>query len=316
MKRYILNRCLQAVIVLIGVTFVVFLILHLRGDPSDLMLPSTASEEQVAIFRAKWGLDQPFLIQYWNFLKNALRGDFGTSMYYHEPALSLVLKRMPATIELAVISTLLAVAVAVPLGIFAAIRKNSAFDFFARILAMLGQAVPTFWFGIMMIIFFSLKMDWLPTSGRGDIENLVMPVIAASMFAMASITRISRSSMLEVLNEDYVRTARAKGLSFHTVIFVHALKNAVLPVVTMIGMEFGSLLGGAIVIETVFAWPGVGLLAVNGIYNRAYPVVLAAVTLTAAIFIVVNLTIDIVYCFIDPRIKISTLGSKDRRAKK
>lgn len=307
MGRYAFKRCLQAVIVLLGVTLVVFLILHLRGDPSVLMLPSSATPEQEAVFRAKWGLDQPFLVRYLNFLVNAAQGDFGDSMYYHEPAVKLVLERMPATVELAVISTLLAVVVAVPLGILAALKKNTAFDFFARIVAMLGQAVPTFWFGIMMIIFFSLKLNWLPTSGRGDWKNLVMPVIAASLFAMASITRISRNSMLEVLNEDYVRTAKAKGLHPTRVILIHGLKNAVLPVITMIGMEFGSLLGGAVVIETVFGWPGVGQLAVNGIYNRDFPIVLAAVTLTAFIFIVVNLAIDILYCFIDPRVKISTL---------
>lgn len=310
MGHYISKRCLQAVFVLLGVTFVVYLILHLRGDPTDLLLPATASAEQEAIFRAKWGLDQPFLVQYWRFLKNAVVGDFGTSMYYNQPALDLVLERMPATIELAVISTIFAVVIAVPLGILAALKKNTAVDFAARIIAMLGQAVPTFWFGIMMIIVFSQKAHWLPTSGRGDIKNLVMPVIAAGLFAMASITRISRNSMLEVLNEDYIRTAKAKGVSKARVVFLHGLKNAILPVITMIGMEFGSLLGGAVVIETVFAWPGVGLLAVNGIYNRDYPIVLAAVTMTALIFIVVNLCIDVLYCFIDPRIKFSTLEER------
>ena len=295
MGQYIRNRCLQAVFVLLGVTFVVYLILHLRGDPTDLLLPATASAEQEAIFRAKWGLDQPFLVQYWHFLKNAVVGDFGTSMYYNQPAFAVV--------------------IAVPLGILAALKKNTIVDFVARIIAMLGQAVPTFWFGIMMIIVFSLKAHWLPTSGRGDIKNLIMPVMAAGLFAMASITRISRNSMLEVLNEDYIRTAKAKGVSRSSVVFLHGLKNAILPVITMIVMEFGSLLGGAVVIETVFAWPGVGLLAVNGIYNRDYPIVLAAVTMTALIFIVVNLCIDILYCLIDPRIKVSTLGRGNKGKK-
>ena len=308
MWRYVLHRCLQAIVVLLGVTFVVFLIIHLRGDPSVLLLPANATVEQEMIFKAKWGLDQPFIIRYWNFIKNAIHGDFGQSLYYHAPAISLVFDRMPATIELAVISTILSVIVGVPLGVFAAIKKNSIFDFFARIIALLGQAIPTFWFGIMMIILFSLKLHWLPTSGRGEFGNLIMPVIAAGLFAMASITRISRNSMLEVLNEDYIRTAKAKGLTSTRIFFLHGLKNAILPVITMIGMEFGSLLGGAVVIETIFAWPGVGQLAVNGIYNRDFPVVLAAVTLTAFIFIVVNLVIDILYCLIDPRIKISTLN--------
>ncbi|HCS72984.1 MAG TPA: ABC transporter permease [Clostridiales bacterium] len=311
MGRYVVQRCLQAIFVLLGVTLVVFFILHLRGDPSVLLLPANASPEQELIFRAKWGLDQPFVLRYWNFLKNAVRGDFGMSLYYHAPAIKLVLERMPATIELAFISTIFAVIVAVPLGVFAAIRKNTLFDFVARIIALLGQAIPTFWFGIMMIILFSLKLHWLPTSGRVSWENLVMPVIAAGLFAMASITRIARSSMLEVLNEDYMRTAKAKGLTPDRIFFIHGLKNAILPVITMIGMEFGSLLGGAVVIETIFAWPGVGQLAVNGIYNRDFPIVLAAVTMTAFIFIVVNLVIDIMYCLIDPRIKVSTLHNTE-----
>ena len=305
MKAYILKRLFHSIFVLVGISLVVFIILHLTGDPAALLMPMDATPEQVAQFRQEMGFNDPVVVQYWRFFKGTLRGDFGKSFRHSQPALDLVMERMPATIQLTLAAMVIALLVAIPVGIISAIRRNSILDHIGMTGALLGQSTPVFWLGIMLILIFSVTLQWFPSSGRGEIQNLVLPAITLGMFTMARTARMMRSSMLEVLGQEYMKTAKAKGLRPMTVVLKHALKNAAIPVVTIIGMELGTLLGGAVITETIFAWPGVGRLAVQAIYNRDYPVVQAAVFLLAAIFVLVNLVVDLLYTYLDPRVKLA-----------
>jgi ABC-type dipeptide/oligopeptide/nickel transport system permease component len=303
MKSYLLRRGWQSILVLLGVSVVVFLILHLTGDPALLLLPPDATAEDIAKFRQAMGFDDPVAVQYVRFLKGALQGDFGESVRHGEPAMGLVVERLPATFELAGAGLLLALCLAIPAGIVSAVRRNTAVDYVSTVVALLGQAMPTFWLGIMLILLFSVRLSWLPSSGRGDLEHLILPAITLGLFTTARITRLTRSGMLEVLGQDYIRTARAKGVSEPPVVWKHALKNASIPIVTIVGIELGTLLGGSVITETIFAWPGVGRLSVQAIFNRDYPVVQAAVFLLAATFVFVNFLVDVVYTYLDPRIR-------------
>jgi ABC-type dipeptide/oligopeptide/nickel transport system permease component len=303
MTSYLVRRGWQSGLVLLGVSFVVFLILHLTGDPALLLLPPDASAEDIAKFRKAMGFDDPWPVQYLRFLKGAVRGDFGESVRHGEPAMGLVLERLPATFELAGAGLVIALCLAIPAGIVSAVRRNTAVDYVSTVVALLGQAMPTFWLGIMLILVFSVRLSWLPSSGRGDIEHLILPAITLGLFTTARITRLTRSGMLEVLGQDYIRTARAKGVSEPPVVWKHALKNASIPIVTIVGIELGTLLGGSVITETIFAWPGVGRLSVQAIFNRDYPVVQAAVFLLASTFVIVNFLVDIVYTYLDPRIR-------------
>jgi len=304
MKGYILKRLFHSIFVLVGISLVVFIILHLTGDPAALLMPMDATPEQVAQFRKEMGFTDPIVVQYWRFFKGTLRGDFGQSFRHSEPALDLVMERMPATIQLTAAAMVIALVVAIPVGIISAIRRNSILDHIGMTGALLGQSTPVFWLGIMLILIFSVTIQWFPSSGRGEIQHLVLPAITLGMFTMARTARMMRSSMLEVLGQEYIKTAKAKGLNPLAVILKHALKNAAIPVVTIVGMELGTLLGGAVITETIFAWPGVGRLAVQAIYNRDYPVVQAAVFLLASIFVLVNLVVDLLYTYLDPRVKL------------
>jgi peptide/nickel transport system permease protein len=304
MRTFLVRRLLQSLVVLFGVSFVVFAILHLTGDPALVLLPPDASAEDVRRFRELMGFNDPFLVQYGRFLKGALQGDFGQSIRHGEPAFGLVLERMPATFELAGAALLLALCLAVPAGIVSAVRRNSAVDYVATVVALFGQSLPTFWLGIMLILFFSVQFHLLPSSGRGTLEHLILPAVTLGLFTTARITRLTRSGMLEVLNQDYIRTARAKGVSDPPVVWKHAFKNAAIPIVTIVGIELGTLLGGSVITETIFAWPGVGRLSVQAIANRDYPVVQAAVFLLASTFVLVNLLVDVVYTYLDPRIRL------------
>jgi ABC-type dipeptide/oligopeptide/nickel transport system permease component len=304
MKGYILKRLFHSIFVLVGISLVVFIILHLTGDPAALLMPMDATPEQVAQFRQEMGFNDPIVVQYWRFFKGTLRGDFGQSFRHSQPALELVMERMPATIQLTLAAMVIALLVAIPVGIISAIRRNSLLDHIGMTGALLGQSTPVFWLGIMLILIFSVTIQWFPSSGRGEIQHLVLPAITLGMFTMARTARMMRSSMLEVMGQEYMKTAKAKGLNPGTVILKHALKNAAIPVVTIIGMELGTLLGGAVITETIFAWPGVGRLAVQAIYNRDYPVVQAAVFLLASIFVLVNLVVDLLYTYLDPRVKL------------
>ncbi len=304
MTTYFTRRLLQSLVVLLGVSFVVFFILHLTGDPALVLLPPDASAEDVRRFREVMGFNDPFFVQYGRFLAGALRGDFGQSIRHGESAFHLVAERMPATFELAGAALLIALVLAIPAGIVSAVRRNSLLDYVSTVVALLGQSMPTFWLGIMLILLFSVQFHLLPSSGRGTLEHLVLPAVTLGLFTTARITRLTRSGMLEVLGQDYIRTARAKGVSDPPVVWKHALKNAAIPIVTIVGIELGTLLGGSVITETIFAWPGVGRLSVQAIANRDYPVVQAAVFLLATTFVVVNLMVDVVYTYLDPRIRL------------
>ena len=303
MQSYLLRRAWQSLLVLFGVSVVVFLILHLTGDPALLLLPPDASADDIARFREAMGFNDPVAVQYLRFLKGALRGDFGESLRHGEPAMHLVLERLPATFELAGAGLLIALCLAIPAGIVSAVRRNTPVDYVSTVVALLGQAMPTFWLGIMLILVFSVRLNWLPSSGRGDLDHLILPAITLGLFTTARITRLTRSGMLEVLGQDYIRTARAKGVSEPPVVWKHALKNASIPIVTIVGIELGTLLGGSVITETIFAWPGVGRLSVQAIFNRDYPVVQAAVFLLASTFVIVNFLVDVIYTYLDPRIR-------------
>jgi len=304
MRTFLFRRLLQSLVVLFGVSFVVFAILHLTGDPALVLLPPDASSEDVRRFREVMGFNDPFFVQYGRFLKGALQGDFGQSVRHGEPAFSLVLERMPATFELAGAALALALCLAIPAGIVSAVRRNTALDYLATVVALFGQSLPTFWLGIMLILLFSVQFHLLPSSGRGTLEHLILPAVTLGLFTTARITRLTRSGMLEVLNQDYIRTARGKCVSDPPVVWKHALKNAAIPIVTIVGIELGTLLGGSVITETIFAWPGVGRLSVQAIANRDYPVVQAAVFLLASTFVLVNLLVDVVYTYLDPRIRL------------
>ncbi|MGH7277716.1 MAG: nickel ABC transporter permease [Candidatus Rokuibacteriota bacterium] len=304
MKTYLLRRLWQSLVVLLGVSFVVFFILHLTGDPAAVLLPPEASAEDLERFREAMGFNDPFFVQYGRFLGGALQGDFGMSIRHDESAFTLVLERMPATFELAGAALLLALCLAIPAGILSAVRRNSALDYFSTVIALLGQSMPTFWLGIMLILLFSVQWNLLPSSGRGGWEHLILPAVTLGLFTTARIARLTRSGMLEVLNQDYIRTARAKGVSGPPVVWKHALKNAAIPIVTIVGIELGTLLGGSVITETIFAWPGVGRLSVQAIANRDYPVVQASVFLLSTTFVLVNLFVDVIYTYLDPRIRL------------
>jgi peptide/nickel transport system permease protein len=303
MLGYVVRKVFHTAFVALGVVTLAFAALRLSGDPAATMLPGDASVEELVALRHQLGLDRPLWLQYVQFLGGALTGDFGTSFRHQQPALPLVLERLPATLELAGAALALAVALALPLGILAAVYRGRLLDVLAMAFAVVGQATPYFWMGIMLILVVSVELGWLPTSGRGGLERLILPAVTLGTHFAASLARLTRTSMLEVLGQQFVTTARAKGLSERSVVLAHALKNAAVPVVTLIGLQFGTLLGGAVVTETIFAWPGVGRLAVQSVFVRDYPVVQAGVFVLALTFVAINLLVDLLYGVLDPRIR-------------
>jgi peptide/nickel transport system permease protein len=325
MGAYVVRRLLQSVVVVIGVTLVSFLALQAGGDPTYLFVSERASLEEIEATRQALGFDRPLHVQYLSFVGDLARGDFGQSLSYRQPAMEIVLEALPATVELTVFAMVLALLLAIPLGVLAAIHRGTAWDGTITTFSMLGQSIPSFWMGIMMILFFGLYMRLFPISGNvpflapllsGDVVtaftnlprtifHLVLPGIAVGTYSLARNTRLVRSSLLEVLEQDYVRTARSKGLRERRVLIHHALRNAWLPVVTIVGLEFGFLLGGVVVVETVFSYPGIGRLLFAAINQRDIPLVQAGVVLLATIFIVLNLVVDLVYLRLDPRVKLA-----------
>ncbi len=289
--------------VVLGVSIFSFTFMHLSGDPAALMLPPDATERQIVDLRERMGFNDPIPLQYVRFLTGAVRGDFGVSLRHQQPAMGLVIERLPATIELAVTGMAIALLVAIPFGILSALRRGSILDYGVMAAALLGLSMPNFWVGILGILIFAVHLRWLPTAGHGTWAQLVLPGIALGAYLMALVARLTRSGMLEVIRQDYIRTARAKGLAEPVIIARHALKNALIPLVTVIGLQMGELLGGAVVIETVFAWPGVGRLILQAVSQRDYPVVQAAVFVMAMIFVITNLFVDLAYQYIDPRIR-------------
>jgi peptide/nickel transport system permease protein len=305
LRRYIAARLATAVLVILGVSLVSFFLTFLTGDPAEIMLPPGATAAQIEKFRAEWGFDDPLIVQYWRFLKRAVHGDFGVSLRHGQQSLPLIVARLPATFQLTVTAMLLAIVLAVPLGVLAATHRGGPIDLLAMGVALVGQSVPNFWLAIMMILLFAVSWGLLPTSGRGGLLHVVMPAAAIAINLMALLTRLVRSTMIEMLAEDYVRTARAKGLRELFVTSRHALPNALIPLVTVVGLQFGYILGGAVVIETIFTWPGVGLFTIQAILNRDYPVVQASVFILATAVVLINLTVDLLYVWLDPRIRVT-----------
>ncbi len=302
MASYILRRLLLTLPVLAGIVLITFLLTRLSGDPTDLLLPPNATDEAREAFRSVNGLDRPLWEQFITFAIKAVTGDFGTSLRFEQPAMQLVLDRLPATAELAAATMVIALSIGIPAGVIAATQRGHMADGLIRAIMLLGQAVPSFFLGVLGIIIFATWLRWLPTGGRGDWSQLVLPATTLAFNLIALIARVTRSCMLDVLKQDYVRTARAKGVWESRVIWLHALRNAFIPVLTVIGLQVGLLLGGVVVTETIFSWPGVGRLAIQAIYARDFPVVQAVVFVFAVIFVLVNLVVDLLYALLDPRI--------------
>ena len=303
MLTYIAKRLLQAVFILWAVASISFGLTFLAGDPATLMIGDNWTAEQVANFREYMGFDRPVLVQYGEFLQRIVQGDFGVSVRQQIPVTRLILERLPATLELTVAALLIIVGIAIPVGVLSALRRNSLSDRLAMGGALLAQSVPTFWLGIMLILVVGVFLQALPISGRGTFFHLILPAITLATYSTARIARLVRSSMLDVLGNDYIRTARAKGLSARKVNYGHALRNALIPVITLLGIEVGSLLGGAIITETVFAYPGIGRLTIQAIAARDIPLVQGVITFGAMIFVLVNLLVDLSYSVLDPRIR-------------
>ena len=303
MSAYILKRLLQGVVAIVGALLIVFVAQRLSGDPVALMLPMDAGEEEFAAMRAALGLDRPLPLQFAIFLGQALQGDFGQSYQWESAAMPLLLDRLPATLELALAGLVFALLLAIPLGVVSALHRGGIVDRAAKLFAMLGQAVPGFWIGLLLILFIAVELQWLPAFGRGGLSHLVLPAIALGWYPVAAMTRTLRSAMLDILDSDYVRMERAIGLPERWIVWRYALRNAMVPLVTMIGVYFANMLGGAFVIEVVFAWPGVGRAVVDAVFARDFPVVQAGVVLAAVVFVVVNLVVDLSYGLIDPRIR-------------
>lgn len=296
---------LQIIPVLLIISFIVFTLVFIAGDPVALMLPEDAALEEIEQLRESLGLNEPFYIQYGNYVFRMIQGDFGESFRYGQDALSVVLERLPATFELAIAAIVIAIMIAIPFGVWSATKQNSSIDLIATGAAVVGKAMPNFWLGIMLILLFSVTLGVLPVSGRGSIAHLILPAITLGTGIAAEMTRLIRSSMLEILNQDYIRTAKSKGIKSVHVIYKHAFRNALIPFVTITALQTSTLIGGALITETVFAWPGIGQLLIQAVNTRDMAIVQACVMIIAAIVILMNLLADIIYRILDPRIKLN-----------
>jgi len=305
MQRFIAVRVFQSLVAVMVMSVIVFSLARISGNPLDVMLPIEAGPEDYARLTHYWGLDKPLPVQYVTFIEKAVQGDFGESLKYQgRSAMGLVAERLPATLELAGFALLISAILAVPIGVLAAVAKNSNWDTAAKIVALLGQSLPVFWLGIVLMWIFAVWLDWLPSSGRGGLQHMIMPAITLGWFQVAAIMRLVRSSMLEVLDSEFVKLARVKGIPEWKVIWKHCLRNAGIAPLTFFAIIAGSLLTGTVVTETVFTWPGLGLLVVDAVRSRDFQVVQAVVILFAGIFILVNLLVDILYAYLDPRIRV------------
>lgn len=306
MYKYVIKRLLMMIPVIIGVTIIIFLIMALSpGDPARLVLGEMASEESVANWREAHGLNDPLPIRYVNYMKNMLKGDLGTSYANGRSVATEISSRFPITLRLAIVGMIVALVIAIPLGIVSAVKQYSLIDGFATIFGMLGIALPSFWVALMMILLFSLKLNWLPSGGIEGWQSMVMPAISIGFGCCANIMRITRSSMLEVIRTDYIRTAKSKGVKKRDIIGKHALRNVLIPVITVAGLQFGAMMGGAVIAETVFSWPGVGTYMISSIKAKDTPAVMGSIICFCIAFSLVNLLVDLVYGYIDPRIKSS-----------
>jgi peptide/nickel transport system permease protein len=304
MQAYLFRRLGQAALTLAGVSVLVFVILRvIPGDPAKMLLPEGAPQSAVDELNRHLGLREPLWVQYGIFLRSVVRGDFGQSFQYRSPALRVVVERLPATLQLTLAAMTLTVVAGVSIGIVAAVRRGTGYDYAGTGLAVLGQSLPNFWLGIMLVLLFGVTLRWLPTSGFQGWTYLVLPSVTLAAFPTALVARLTRSSLLEILAQEYIRTGRAKGLAEQVVVLRHALKNATIPVLTVIGLQIGTLLGGAVITESIFAWPGMGKLTVDAIFFRDFPVVQTILILSATIFILINLVVDLLYTVLDPRIR-------------
>jgi len=304
MRRYALRQVVQLAVVIVGISMLAFAILHVIGDPVTLLLPQNAGQEEYARYNKLLGLDKPIYVQYWKFASRAVQGDFGKSWYADTPAFKLVLERMPPTLYLTTAGLVTALLIALPLGILAALKQHSFVDSLCTMAAVAGQAMPIFWLGIMLIIIFAVQLRMLPASGYGTWRHFLMPAFTLGAFLAPITMRLVRSGVIEIMNMEYIKTARAKGLAERVVVIKHAFRNACIPVITVLGLQFGQLLGGAVITETVFAWPGVATLTVDAIRNQDFPVVQCAVVLLALIIVAVNFLVDMIVGLIDPRIRV------------
>ena len=303
MRRYLVARLAQTVLVVFLSLTAVFGMVRLSGDPVLLFMPMDIQAKDVNEFRERLGFNDPLAVQYGRFISAAVPGDFGESLRYRRDALGLVLERVPATLLLAGAALALTLAIAVPLGVLSAVRRDTALDHVGTVVTVLGQAMPGFWLGLMLIYLFAVQLRWLPTGGMGTAAHLVMPAVVLAAFYSARVARLTRSAVLDTLGEDYVLTARAKGLAETRVVGKHTLRNSAIPIVTLAGLEAGQLLGGAVVTETIFAWPGLGRLTVQALLNRDFPVVMAAVSFTSVVYTLMNLVVDLAYGWLDPRVR-------------
>jgi peptide/nickel transport system permease protein len=300
--RFIVVRLTQTLLTILLLSFIVFGLSRLSGDPVGILAPAEASQEDIARLRTSLGLDRPLPVQYWRFLSHAVQGDFGMSIKWNEPAADIILARFPATILLSATSMLFGLLLALPVGIWSAVKRDSWFDNLGKVIALVGQSMPTFVFGILLILVFALYIPLFLTSGYGTISHLILPSITLGAFVAASIMRVTRSAMLDALEADYVRTARSKGVPEWRVTMIHALKNGAIPILTITALQAAMILRGAVVTETIFAWPGVGKIAVDAVYSRDFPLVQAAVMFMGVVFLFMNLLVDMLYVFLDPRI--------------
>jgi ABC-type dipeptide/oligopeptide/nickel transport system permease component len=290
-------------LILLGVLVLVFIMVRITGDPASLMVPRDASAEAREDFRHKMGFDRPQIVQFVDFMRGALLGDFGDSLHFKDPALPMVLHRLPATLQLATAAMIMAIAVAVPLGLVGGARPGSIWDTIGRIVGLLGQSIPGFWLALIMIFFFAVRLGWFPSFGRDTLKSMVMPAFLLGLGTMGALTRLTRSAVLEIRGEDYVRTAYSKGLSTRKIYVRHILRNAALPLISVIGVSYGYMLGGSIFIEFIFSWPGMGQLLQQAIGWRDYPLIQAIAFFTSVVVVALNMLTDVAYAFIDPRIR-------------
>lgn len=300
---FILSRLGRTLLTLFGVVTLTFILGRLTGDPIALLLPQTATLEDYERIRASLGLDQPLPVQYVVYLRDLSQGNFGTSILFNRPALDVVVARIPATLELGIPALILSVVIGVPLGIACAWRRGSLFDQIVMSVTLAGQSLPAFFIGIVLILIFGVRLGWLPTFGRDSFAHFILPTVVLTVYPLAFIVRLTRTEMLEVLSQNYMQTARAKGLADRRVVYVHGLRNALIPVVTVIGLQIAAIISGSAIVETVFAWPGIGLLAVQSIGSRDYPVIQTIVLISAAAFGLTNMIVDVLYTVLDPRIR-------------
>jgi peptide/nickel transport system permease protein len=303
MKKYIVKRLIRAFFTVLGVSIFVFALIHVSGDPVALMLPPEATQKQIDAMRSSLGFDKPLYVQYWIFISGALQGDFGKSVRWQRPCMELFLERFPNTLLLGTASMIWALLIGLSVGILSAVNVGRWFDNFGKIIALLGQALPVFWLGLMLMLLFSVKLRWLPTSGTGGLQYLVLPSLTLGALFAAAITRLTRSTMLDVLDSEYIKMARIVGVRGSTVVIKQAFKNAMIPVLTMAALNFIVLINGTVITETIFTWPGVGRLIVQAIFARDYPVVQTILLIASSLFVFTNLVVDILYAYIDPRIR-------------